>query len=155
VKQEPDSRGDRPNIFYINNNTSSTFGVPVHLQRYMLIDYCKARQLNYEFELFELEDMPHLPTLAHIVQNLNANLLMYSIFALPEDETYRNNLLEIALERGVIVRFVNEDLTLATAQDLKTINSYLQFSRYGDSMMPIGLPLSQHARQMFRRWVER
>ena len=29
------------NIFYVANNTASTYGIPVHLQRYMLIDYCK------------------------------------------------------------------------------------------------------------------
>ena len=155
VKPAAGARTDRPNIFYINNNTSSTFGVPVHLQRYMLLDYCKGKQLNYDFELFELEDMKHMPTLAHIVQKLDSNLVMYSIFALPEDEAPRNELLETALKRDVVIHFVNEDLVLETAEDLKTINSYIKFSHYGDSLMPIGLPLSQHAKAMFRRWADR
>ena len=148
-------RSGKPNIFYINNNTSSTFGVPVHLQRYMLLDYCKGKQLNYDFELFELEDMIHMPTLAHIVRSLDCDLVMYSIFALPEDEAYRNELLERALRRNVVVHFVNEDLVLATRDDLRTINNYLKFSRYGDSLMPIGLPLSQHGKEMFSRWSDR
>src|SRR5262249_34162177 len=63
----------RQNIFYINNNTSSTYGVPVHLQRYMLYDYCKKKGLNYHFELFELEDMNHMPTLWHIVEKRKCN----------------------------------------------------------------------------------
>ena len=143
----------KPNIFYINNNTSSTFGVPVHLQRYMLLDYCKSKGLNYEFELFELEDMRHMPTLSHIVHSLNCNLIMYSIFALPEEEEYRNSLLAMALKRGCVIHFVNEDLVLATKDDLALIDRYLKFSRYGESLMPIGLPISDHSKKMFRRWA--
>jgi sporadic carbohydrate cluster protein (TIGR04323 family) len=144
----------KPNIFYINNNTPSTFGVPVHLQRYMLIDYCKINNLNYNFELFELEDMTHLPTLAHIIQSLDSNMIMYSIFALPEDEKYRDELLATAIKRGMTIHFVNEDLVLASPEDRVTINKYLKFARYGDSLMPIGLPRSEHSKQMFSRWVD-
>src|SRR6266851_2985314 len=154
-KPSANAQGGKPNIFYINNNTSSTFGVPVHLQRYMLLDYCKSKQLNYEFELFELEDMTHMPTLAHIVRALDCNLMMYSIFALPEDQAYRNELLQTALKRAMVIHFVNEGLVLATSHDLQTINSYLKFSRYGDSLMPIGLPLSRHGKEMFSRWSDR
>jgi hypothetical protein len=50
---------------------------------------------------------------------------------------------------------VNEDLVLATRDDLRTINNYLKVSRYGDSLMPIGLPLSQHGKEMFSRWSDR
>jgi sporadic carbohydrate cluster protein (TIGR04323 family) len=144
----------KPNIFYINNNTPSTFGVPVHLQRYMLLDYCKTNNLNYDFELFELEDMTHLPTLAHIIRSLDSDLIMYSIFALPEDEKYRDELLATAVKRGMTIHFVNEDLVLASPEDRVTINKYLKFARYGDSLMPIGLPSTEHSKQMFSRWVD-
>src|SRR5204863_3840596 len=59
--------GVRSNILYLHNNTPSTRGCPVHLQRYMLLDYCKRHGIEYHFELFELEAMDHLPTLQHIV----------------------------------------------------------------------------------------
>lgn len=144
---------DKPNIFYINNNSSSTFGVPVHLQRYMLLDYCKRKDLNYEFELFELEDMAHMPTLSHIIHSLNCNLVMYSIFALPEEEEYRNALLAIAMDRGCVIHFVNEDLVLRSKKDFQLIDRYLKFARYGDSLMPIGLPISEHSKRMFNRWA--
>ena len=53
----------KSNIFYVGNNTSATFSIPVHLQRYMLLDYCKNHGLHADLELFDLEDMLHLPTL--------------------------------------------------------------------------------------------
>ena len=50
---------------------------------------------------------------------------------------------------------VGQRVVLATRDDLRTINNYLKFSRYGDSLMPIGLPLSQHGKEMFSRWSDR
>lgn len=151
--QTPAVHNGKKNLFYINNNTASTFGVPAHLQRYMLYDYCKSRGLNYEFELFELEDMPHMPTLTHLLEVLKENVIMYSIFALPEDEQLRNRLLDTALANGLIMHFVNEDLQLASRKDLELIGNYLKFAKYGESRMPIGLPLSSRSRAMFSRWI--
>jgi sporadic carbohydrate cluster protein (TIGR04323 family) len=132
----------KQHIFYVANNTASTYSIPVHLQRYMLFDYINKKKLSCDYELFDLEDMLHCPTLWHMVEERNANIVMYSIFALPEDELDRNRLLELALKRGNIIHFVNEDLQLVTSDDLKTIKRYLEFSKYGRSRLPIGLPLS-------------
>jgi sporadic carbohydrate cluster protein (TIGR04323 family) len=140
-------------MFYVGNNTSSTYPIPVHLQRYMLLDYSKKYGLTADLELFDLEDMLHLPTLWHIVEHRNVNLVMYSIFALPEEEEDRNRMLEIALKKGMILHFVNEDLALTSAEDLKMIKRYLEFSKYGRSRLPIGLPLSDLSRAYFNKWA--
>jgi sporadic carbohydrate cluster protein (TIGR04323 family) len=145
-------QNEKSNIFYVGNNTSATFPIPVHLQRYMLLDYCKKHDLQADLELFDLEDMLHLPTLWHIVEHRNVNVVMYSIFALPEEEDARNRMLEIALAKGMIMHFVNEGLALAGPEDLKTIRDYLAFSRYGKSRLPIGLPLSELSKEYFGKW---
>ncbi len=140
------------NIFYVANNTSATYPIPVHLQRYMLLDYSKKHGLTADLELFDLEDMLHLPTLWHIVEHRNVNVVLYSIFALPEEEPERNRMLELALKKGMILHFVNEGLALNSAEDLKTIKHYLEFSKYGNSRLPIGLPLSDFSRAYFNKW---
>jgi sporadic carbohydrate cluster protein (TIGR04323 family) len=142
----------KKHIFYVANNTASTYPIPVHLQRYMLFDYINKKQLSCDYELFDLEDMLHCPTLWHMVQERSANIVMYSIFALPEDEPDRNRMLEIALKRGNIIHFVNEDLQLVTRDDLTTIRRYLDFSKYGRSRLPIGLPLSDLSKAYFDKW---
>jgi sporadic carbohydrate cluster protein (TIGR04323 family) len=142
----------KQHIFYVANNTSATFCIPVHLQRYMLVDYVEKKKLTRDYELFDLEDMLHCPTLLHLVEERNANIVMYSIFALPELEAERNHLLQTALKRGNIIHFVNEDLQLVTGDDLKTIKGYLEFAKYGHSRLPIGLPLSDTTHDYFDKW---
>ena len=153
AKATPTFDNGKQNIFYINNNTSMTYGIPVHLQRYMLYDYCKKKNLNYHFELFELEDMNHLPTLWHIVERRKCNVIMYSIFALSEDPEERVRFLRAAANAGLIIHFVNEDLQMASPGDVDLIEKYLAFAKYGHSRMPIGLPLSEHSKKMFTQWA--
>ena len=98
--------------------------------------------------------MLHCPTLLHLIEDRNANTIMYSIFALPEDEADRNHLLETALKRGNIIHFVNEGLQLVTEDDLKTIRRYLDFAKYGRSILPIGLPLSDTTKGYFNKWSQ-
>jgi sporadic carbohydrate cluster protein (TIGR04323 family) len=143
----------KSNIFYVANNTASTYPIPVHLQRYMLLDYSKKHNLTADLELFDLEDMLHLPTLWHIVEHRNVNVIMYSIFALPEDENDRNKMLDAALKKGMIIHFVNEGIALADEEDLKTVKKYLEFSKYGHSRLPIGLPLSDLSKDYFNKWA--
>ena len=150
--REVQYKNGKQNIFYVANNTAATYAIPVHLQRYMLIDYVEKKGLSRDYELFDLEDMLHCPTLLHLVEDRNANLVMYSIFALPEEEAERNRLLETALKKGNIIHFVNEDLQLVTAEDLKTIRKYLDFAKYGRSILPIGLPLSDTTKVYFNKW---
>ena len=145
-------KNGKSNIFYVANNTSATYPIPVHLQRYMLSDYSQKHGLTADLELFDLEDMLHLPTLWHIVEERNVNVVMYSIFALPEDEQERNRMLEAALKKGMILHFVNEGLALTSAAQLKVIKDYLAFSKYGESRLPIGLPLSDLSKEYFNKW---
>src|ERR1700732_1479133 len=120
----------------------------------MLVDYCDKNNISRDYELCDLEDMLHCPTLLHLVEDRNANLVMYSIFALPEEEAERNRLLETALKKGNIIHFVNEDLQLVTPEDLKTIRKYLDFAKYGRSILPIGLPLSDTTKTYFTKWSD-
>ena len=118
----------------------------------MLNDYMTKKGLKWDYELFDLEDMLHCPTLCHLIEDRNANTVMFSIFALPEEEGERNRLLETAVRRGNIIHFVNEDLQLANADDMKSIKEYLAFSKYGHSRLPIGLPLSGQTKAYFDKW---
>jgi sporadic carbohydrate cluster protein (TIGR04323 family) len=88
----------------------------------------------------------------HLVNDRECNIIMYSIFALPEDDDRRNEMLETAVKRGGVIHFVNEDLQLTNADDLKEIKRYLEFSKYGRSRLPIGLPLSGLSKSYFDKW---
>lgn len=123
----------RSNTIYLNNNTPSTVGAPVHLQRGMVMEYCRKNGLNFEFELFELESMDHLPTLMHIIDDLGCNVILYSIYALPESKAARDRIFAAARARGVHLYFVNEDMVLADDDDRRRIEAFLSFAKYGEA----------------------
>ena len=122
---------DRSNIIYLNNNTSSSEGIPAHLQRYMVYDYCKNHGVPYEFELFELERMNHLPTLHHIVGELSCNAILYSIYSLPEDSEDRREVYRAARESGVLLYFVNEALVISDEAGEQQVEDFLAFAKFG------------------------
>jgi hypothetical protein len=60
----------------------------------------------------------------------------------------------LALKKGMIFHFVNEDLALTSQEDLENIKRYLEFSKYGRSRLPIGLPLSDLSKAYFDKWSQ-
>ena len=58
-----------------------------------------------------------------------------------------------AIDNGLIMHFVNEGLVLQTPEDLAQINAYLEFSKYGHSRMPIGLPVTNRSKTMLQSWI--
>ena len=125
-------RNLQPNIIYLNNNTQTTEGVPAHLQRYMVYEYCKKNDIAYDFELFELETMNHLPTLDHILKDLRCNAILYSIYSLPESSAERAHIFDSAIDSGVVLYFVNEDLVVHDDADRSRVEALLGFAKHGD-----------------------
>lgn len=122
----------RSNVLYLNNATAMTYGWPVHLQRYSVVEYCNKLGLNYEFELFELEEMHYMPTLQYIMDNLKCNCVLYSVFALPEDKEFRKRILDARLANGTVMHFTNEDMAITNEADRQRVEDLLAFARFGE-----------------------
>jgi DNA invertase Pin-like site-specific DNA recombinase len=73
-----------------------------------------------------------LPTLQHIVSELQSNVVMYSVFALPLSRAFRSRILDDAARNGVALHFVNEDIAVEDAHDRAALEELLAFARYGD-----------------------
>jgi len=132
VRASQVAAGDtRSRVIYLNNNTESTRAVPPHLQRHMIYDYCRRHDVSYDFELFELETLAHLPTLMHIVTRLGCSPILYSIYALPEERERRREVYEAAIASGVVLYFVNEDLAVRALGDIDRVEAVLDFAKYG------------------------
>ncbi len=120
----------RPNLLYLASGTPGTEKIPVHLQRYMVYEYCKNKELHFDFELFELEDMQHLPTLHHIIDKLKCNAVLYSVFSLPKEKAFRTRILDAVLETGLMMHFVNEDMVIRNSEDRDAVEAVLEFGKY-------------------------
>lgn len=128
----------KSNVLYLNNNTQMTEGWPVHLQRYMVHEYCERNGLNYEFELFELEEMRHLPTLNYITDTLRCNCVLYSVFALPEDREFRTRSIRACLDNGAVLHFANENMAITDQADWERVERLLDFAKFGSRGNPPG-----------------
>lgn len=119
-------------ISYQNNNTSFTKGIPIYLQRFMVEDYCQRNNINYTYEQIDLETMDHLPTLVHFVDELKPSaIIMFSIYALPEDLEFRNKILDAATKNNIVIHFANEDEIIRNEDDRKRCESILKFAKWG------------------------
>lgn len=117
-------------ISYVNNTTAYTRGIPIHLQRMMMAQYAVEADLKVRFEQLEIEVMTHLPTLLHVLEvDRPAAVLMFSLYAMPEDAEERATLWDAALANGVVLHFANEAETVRAAADRDRIERILAFSR--------------------------
>ncbi|NIR48837.1 hypothetical protein GWO43_10395 [candidate division KSB1 bacterium] len=115
-------------ISYVNNNTRITSGIPIVLQRLMMRDYCEPKGIKYTYEQLELEVMPHLPTLQHIIEYDQPNeVVLYSVYSLPEKPEVRKSILDLALKYNVKLHFANEDCRFEKEQDREWIDEVLSF----------------------------
>ena len=116
-------------ISYVNNNTRIANGIPIHLQRLMMRDYCAAHDINPTYEQLEIEVMPHLPTLLKILeQDRPADVLLYSVYALPDAPADRQVVLDQAVSNGITLHFANEDRRVTSVADAAAIEQILTFA---------------------------
>lgn len=126
---KPSFHNGKPNVLYLANATPMTDGAPVHLQRYMVLDYCQRNNIAYEFEYFELDAMSHLPTLQHAVEQVKSNVVLYSIYSLPPNREFRKHIVDAALNNGVVLHFVNENVRIQDKLDQQKIEQMLEFAK--------------------------
>jgi sporadic carbohydrate cluster 2OG-Fe(II) oxygenase/sporadic carbohydrate cluster protein (TIGR04323 family) len=121
---------DRAIISYNENNTRMTRGIPIYLQRLALRDYCLERDIKFRYEQVELEGLYHCPILMGVLQHDNADdVILFSVYALPEDSEHRKAILDAALENGVVLHFVNELEVMRNESDRERVEAVLDFSR--------------------------
>ena len=127
-------------VVYLSNNTPAVYGIPVHLQRLAVEGFCKSSYIKSHFEFFELEGLGHLPTLFHIVEKAETNVLLYSIFALPECGELRSSLYSALEDSQVILHFVNENMTICDKESSKEVERTLDFAGHGLAGNVVGIP---------------
>ena len=116
-------------LSYSEMQTQMTKGIPVPLQRLAIKEYCEPRNIKFAYEHVELEGLLHCPILMSLLRKDQADeVILYSIFSLPEDESHRRALLDAALENGITLHFVNELLVMRNDADRDVIERTRTFS---------------------------
>lgn len=115
-------------VQYLGNNTQYDRQIPQMLQRLALDQYCQDRDLGINYVHFENEYLDWMPILEHVIDSAVPGVVMGSIYSLPDDPGRRMHLLELALERGVEMHFVNECIVMNHSRDVELIETYRNFA---------------------------
>jgi sporadic carbohydrate cluster protein (TIGR04323 family) len=125
----PEDYGGKKFVTYVGWNTAFTKHIPLPMQRIYIEEYCKKRNIEYNDYQFENEYLDWMPALRKfITADRPFGIVMLSIHALPDDETWRNEILEAAVRHGVELHFANELMVLRSREDIARITDLLSFS---------------------------
>ena len=119
---------DKSFITYAGWNSDFSRDIPLPMQRAIINEYCGKREIKYNNYEFENEHADWQPGLQHYIEQNPYGIVLCSIYSLTDDVDRRDELLELALERGVQLHFANEYLSLKTKEDLTKIKTYLNFA---------------------------
>ena len=78
----------------------------------------------------ENEHLDWLPSLRSYIEEKPHAIVMLSIFALPDNKQWRDEILHLALDNNVELHFANEYLSLKSVDDLERVKTYREFA-YG------------------------
>lgn len=112
-------------VIYASNNTFVDKHLPSYIQTDMIENFCKKHDIKYGMRLLENEEAVHLPILEDIILQ-GHDIVMYSIHSLPEIVNRRNYLLDLALQHGIKLYFINEYILL-NEDSLPKIKEYLSW----------------------------
>jgi sporadic carbohydrate cluster protein (TIGR04323 family) len=119
-------------ITYAGWNTKFSKGIPLTMQRAIIDPYCNKNSISYSDYQFENEYLDWCPGLRSFIQNKPDGIVLCSIFSLPDDPEYRNDIIYLALENNVELHFANEMLVIKNKSDVNSINEYLNFAVHKD-----------------------
>lgn len=116
-------------ISYVNNATDYTRHIPIHLQRLQILEYCGQAGLEVRFQQVEILGMDHLPTLLDLVERKRpAEIVLFSVYALPPDDGLRSTILDAALSNGVALHFANEGQLVDDDRGRRALERVLGFA---------------------------
>ena len=116
-------------ISYTNNHTKFTENIPVPLQRLRMSEYCYANDLSVSYDHLELYTLDYMPILQHIIEeSRNLDIIIFSIFSLPEDSTSRATIWRLIEENKITLHFSNESLVAKKSCDIYAIEEVLSYT---------------------------
>lgn len=123
-----DSFENKKFITYAGWESNFTKSIPLPMQRNCIDQYCTQRNISYNDYQFENQFAHWQPSLEHFIKQKPDGIVLVSLYALSDDAERRNYLLNLALDNSVELHFANEYCKLKTADDLKRIQTYMNFA---------------------------
>lgn len=120
--------GSESYITYVGWNSSYTKHLPMVIQRSFIDKYLTKNSIKINEYTQENEYLDHLPNLQALTETVD-NIVLLSIFALPDDVEYRQKIYQTAFANNCVLHFAQEDIILSTDDDIKIIEDYLTWGK--------------------------
>jgi sporadic carbohydrate cluster protein (TIGR04323 family) len=126
---------------YVSSREFGGLRIPVPVQALVLRDWCQRNGKIYKLHLNE-NSFPHsYMVLEGMVRNLDGleGMLMVSMFMLPQRPERRRAIYDRVLAQGVDLRFVMEDMAIASEADIEPVEEILSIHGalgHGPHLMP-------------------
>lgn len=111
-------------LTYVGWNSSYSKHLPMVIQRSFIDKYLNKNSIKINEYTQENEFLDHLPNLQALTKTID-NIIMLSIFALPDDAEYRANIYKTAFANNCRLHFAQEDIILSDESDINIIEEYL------------------------------
>lgn len=113
-------------ITYVGWNSKYTKHLPMVIQRSYMDKYLDKNSIKINEYTQENEYLDHLPNLQELSKTID-NIVMLSIFALPDDSDNRNKVYETVFANNCSLHFAQEDIIISKESDIKLIEDYLDW----------------------------
>ena len=115
-------------LTYVGWNSKYSKHLPMVIQRAFIDKYLSKNSIKINEYTQENEYLDHLPNLQALTKTID-NIIMLSIFALPDDPEYRDNIYKTAFANNCTLHFAQEDIILDNESDIKIIEEYLTWGK--------------------------
>jgi len=115
-------------LTYVGWNSKYTKHMPMVIQRAFIDKYLLKNNIKINEYIQENEYLDHLPNLQALTNTID-NIVMLSIYALPDFEEYRRKIYESAVANNCSLHFAQEDIILRSEDDIKIIEDYLTWGK--------------------------
>jgi sporadic carbohydrate cluster protein (TIGR04323 family) len=115
-------------VTYAGWNSTFSKWQTLPMQRAIIEQYCIKNKISYNDYLTDNEHMDWQPALEHYIKQRPDGVVMCSMYSLTDDVGRRDEILNLALDLGVELHFANELISLTSQEDLKKIQTYLNFA---------------------------
>ena len=115
-------------LTYVGWNSKYSKHLPMVIQRSFIDKYLAKNSIKINEYTQENEYLDHLPNLQALTNTID-NIIMLSIFALPDDPEHRANIYKTAFANNCTLHFAQEDIIIDSESDIKIIEEYLTWGK--------------------------
>lgn len=117
---------------YVTNKRFGPYYLPVRFQNKLLRQYCEEKNKIFSLPTGEITFGDSYIQLRSLIKDIKKNegLLFISIYILPKDNKFRNEIINNISKKNIECHFIFENLICKSKNDFKKINVFFKLRNF-------------------------